>query len=660
MPAPHDPDHLSHQDPPRQLREMPRWLIWRLKPDEAKPGRMRKVPHYTDGGVRWGGHGSTRDRAKLVTYDQAVAAARRLKADGVGFATLDGSITALDFDHCVDPAGNVRIEVLDAVAGTYAELSPSGTGVRAFVLGDLADRKRHAGDGRDYGLETFARKGFVTFTGHVLADCLLTGSDGVIAPPSAALLRLVEQRFGAPRVGATDAEPSLTLEQVRECLGAITPPAGYDEWLRLMMAVHFETGGSDEGLELVDQWSARGVGYAGRELIESKWEGFGRTNAATVTGGTLLKAARDVGATVGAVADASDFEVIPGPPRGRFPIQSLGEFAADNQPLTWLIKGVLPRADTIVLFGESGSGKTFLMLDMVGAIARGVEWGGKRVTQGRVLYLVAEGVRGFRQRVRAYCHQVGVLERDLPIDVLHEVTPNLLDASQVKDLCKELAARPPYDMVVVDTFAQVTPGANENSGEDMGAALARCRAIGRAAGHAPVVLVHHSGKDASKGSRGWSGIKGAADAELEVTRFEEARALTITKMKDGRDGEQIGFKLNTVLLGEDEDGDDITSCVVELGRVAQRRNQQRPDKLGKNERIVLGQLHELAGLVPDGRVSQVELVAASVAQMAHDPSKRDQRANLARQAIESLALKRQLTMGEDQNGGFVRVWNEED
>ena len=75
---------------------------------------------------------------------------------------------------------------------------------------------------------------------------------------------------------------------------------------------------------------------------------------------------------------------------------------------------------------------------------------------------------------------------------------------------------------------------------------------------------------------------------------------------------------------------------------------------------MFGQLHELAGLAPDGRVSQVELVTASVAQMAHDPSKRDQRANLARQAIESLALKQQLTMGEDQNGGFVRVWNEEE
>ena len=646
--------------PPRLLRDTAAWLVWRLKPDEAKPGRMRKVPYYTDNGVRWGGHGSARDRAKLVKFDQAVAAARRLKADGVGFATLDGAVTALDFDHCVDAAGNVHGEVLDAIAGTYAELSPSGTGVRAFVLGNLGNRKRHAGDGAAYGVETFATKGFVTFTGQVLEDCALSGCDGLVAQPSAGLHQLLERRLGAPRDGAPDAEPSLSLDQVRECLEAITPPAGYDDWLRLMMAVHFETGGSDEGLELVDQWSERGVGYAGCELIESKWEGFGRTNAATVTGGTLLKAARDAGATVGAVADAGDFEVIPGPARGRFPIQSLGEFAADNQPLTWLIKGVIPRADTIVLFGESGSGKTFLMLDMVAAIARGIEWGGKRVTQGRVLYLVAEGVRGFRQRVRAYCHQAGVLERDLPIDVMHEVTPNLLDAGQVKDLCKELAVRQPYDLVVVDTFAQVTPGANENSGEDMGAALARCRAIGRAAGQAPVVLVHHSGKDASKGSRGWSGIKGAADAELEVTRFDEARALTVTKQKDGQDGEQIGFKLHTVVLGEDEDGDDITSCVVELGQVVQRRSRQRPDKLGKNERIVLGRLHEFAGFAPGGRVSQVELVAASVAQMARDPSKRDQRANLARQAIESLALKQQLTMGEDQNGGFVRVWNEEE
>ena len=105
---------------------------------------------------------------------------------------------------------------------------------------------------------------------------------------------------------------------------------------------------------------------------------------------------------------------------------------------------------------------------------------------------------------------------------------------------------------IVDTLAQVTPGANENSGEDMGHALANVRALRLASG-AMVVLVHHAGKDASKGSRGWSGLKAAADFQLEVLRHENGvREIHIEKLKDGEDGKRFGFELKTVEMGFDD------------------------------------------------------------------------------------------------------------
>mgnify|MGYP003346413027 CR=1 FL=1 len=115
------------------------------------------------------------------------------------------------------------------------------------------------------------------------------------------------------------------------------------------------------------------------------------------------------------------------------------------------------------------------------------------------------------------------------------------------------ARRTARDVVIVDTWAQTTPGANENSGEDMGKALAHCKGIHRATG-AMVMLVHHSGKDASRGARGWSGLRAAADVELEVVRADEARSLTVTKLKDGEDGAEFAFRLESVVLGLDEDG----------------------------------------------------------------------------------------------------------
>ncbi len=132
------------------------------------------------------------------------------------------------------------------------------------------------------------------------------------------------------------------------------------------------------------------------------------------------------------------------------------------------------------------------------------------------------------------------------------------------------------DILVVDTLAQVTAGANENSGEDMGRVIAHCKTLHAVTG-ATIVLVHHSGKDSSRGARGWSGIKGALDAELEVSRNENDRMMTISKLKDGTgEGQQYGFRLLDVPLGVDDDGDVYSSCVVEHVAVSAMQKHKGP------------------------------------------------------------------------------------
>ncbi len=114
-----------------------------------------------------------------------------------------------------------------------------------------------------------------------------------------------------------------------------------------------------------------------------------------------------------------------------------------------------------------------------------------------------------------------------------------------------------FDLVIVDTFAQVTPGANENAGEDMGLALTNAKVLRDVSG-AMVLLVHHSGKDATRGARGWSGIKAAMDAEIEVVKHDTGeREIRLTKMKDGDDGLRWGVKLEIVLTGKDKHNKDI-------------------------------------------------------------------------------------------------------
>jgi KaiC/GvpD/RAD55 family RecA-like ATPase len=255
-----------------------------------------------------------------------------------------------------------------------------------------------------------------------------------------------------------------------------------------------------------------------------------------------------------------------------------------------MIKGVLPRATLGVLFGESGSGKSFITLDMCIAIARGQPWRGKRTKQGRVVYIVAEGAAGFRNRVIAYLKHYGIDPAMVTLDIIND-TPSLLLKDDAQALIKAIhATGEPPALVVIDTLAQSMAGANENASEDMGKALAHCKGIHKSTG-AMVLLVHHSGKDSSKGARGWSGMRAAADVELEVTRSVQGRALRTTKQKDGADFEAWGFDLEVVNIGEDEDGDQITSCVVVEAAVP---NKDKTDPvLGEIEQVILNVMSEL-------------------------------------------------------------------
>ncbi|HCE07015.1 MAG TPA: hypothetical protein DEQ40_00125, partial [Oxalobacteraceae bacterium] len=188
--------------------------------------------------------------------------------------------------------------------------------------------------------------------------------------------------------------------------------------------------------------------------------------------------------------------------------------------------------------GESGSGKSFFVIDIMASIARGLPWRDRAVKQGTVAYICAEGAGGFKRRLKAYAEHQGLDLADLPIEVLGDA-PNLMETTDTRDLIAALQRVKP-SVIVVDTFSQSFIG-NENSGEDVGRALGHCKLLHKVTG-APVILVHHSGKDASKGARGWSGLRAAADAEIEIVRIGDDRAATISKMKDGEDGLEFGFK----------------------------------------------------------------------------------------------------------------------
>lgn len=592
---------LENMQAPDLLKGLKGWLVWRWV---QRPGKVKasKVPYYITGEARRGAQGSDTDRSKMATFEEAKAFAIRHNFPGVGFAFMpEFGVTGLDFDDCViDGVVDPRVE--EITAGTYTEFSPSGNGVHAFVKGDYPDHKDSPprNPERDtFGCETFHSKGFLTFTGHATELTEMLGDKNTIAPLTQPVVNYFGTRFVHVRElrekyeGEGKPVFDFSEEQIETYLKALPEDLSYDEWVKVGMAVHHETYG--EGFALWDEWSSKSPKYTDSAYSLARWESFGVNNSAEYTTmGTVLQMLRQNGVETGLeVADASEFEFLPSPKGGKFRITEDDEFASQEVSVQWLIKGFLLKAELGMLFGESGAGKSFATLDMCAAICRGVDfWNGHRVKKGRVLYVVAEGVSGFRQRLRAYCHQHAIPK--IGMDVIYEVTPNLVEASQVTDLIKEICEREPYDLIVMDTFARVVAGADENSGQEMGNAILQCKRISQKA-KAMVLLVHHSGKDTSKGPRGWSGITAACDSEIVVERNNDMRSITARKVKEGVDGISYLFSLHTVVLGMDEDGDDITSCIVEFKGDGKVKAEPKK-KTGANELAFLDALHNVLGM----------------------------------------------------------------
>lgn len=252
-------------------------------------------------------------------------------------------------------------------------------------------------------------------------------------------------------------------------------------------------------------------------------------------------------------------------------------------PMRWLVRGVLPVDGLAALYGASGSGKSFLILDMAFAVAGGdVEWFGRRVTQAPVTYVCLEGEAGAGKRVKAWS-----LHHNKPLpDALRFITqPFDLLSDDVADLARAVIAEGGAGgMVILDTLNRAAPGADENSSVDMGNLIAAAKELQSLIGGL-VLLVHHTGKDATKGLRGHSSLYAALDAAIEVTATDTRKAWSVAKSKDDITGDAHPFKLHIVPVGNDDEGDEITSCVIEQDESAEAIKQAKRPMLRSNQKI---------------------------------------------------------------------------
>lgn len=234
----------------------------------------------------------------------------------------------------------------------------------------------------------------------------------------------------------------------------------------------------------------------------------------------------------------------------------------------YLIQGLLNQGTIAMIFGPSNSGKSFLALDIAAHLATGNEWMGRKVKHSNILYVALEGRNGLDNRICGLAkvnkirsnsgffirtQGVNLFEHDSDVQELIEQANWVFEHSYLGRA------------IFIDTLAMATVGASENDGRDMGVVLEKIRWIKEETG-AMVLLVHHAGKDISRGARGHSSIRGALDTELELIIQEQRRYLKATKQRDHEGGIKIPFSLSTIELAKIEE-QKITTKVIEPAKI---------------------------------------------------------------------------------------------
>ena len=255
-----------------------------------------------------------------------------------------------------------------------------------------------------------------------------------------------------------------------------------------------------------------------------------------------------------------------------------------------LVEGLMTIGSSVVVYGDSNSGKTFWALSVATAIATGTDCYGRKTDPGLVVYLASESPSSIRSRMQAIKKYHGcTLENLAMVPVPMNFYNGDQDAQDVIELVRaiEQIKGKRVRLIIGDTLARMSAGANENSGEDMGPVMARFDQVAQSTG-AALMIIHHNGKDAAKGARGWSGIRAHIDTEIEVIEKEGTRSVTVTKQRElPSKGDTIYFKLEIIEMGTTKFGGAATTCVAIQDEDSNAtKPHKKPTKHDENMRIV--------------------------------------------------------------------------
>lgn len=238
----------------------------------------------------------------------------------------------------------------------------------------------------------------------------------------------------------------------------------------------------------------------------------------------------------------------------------------DFPPQKFLVDGLIPAGQLVMLGGRGKAGKSWLILQLIAAIDRGSPFLGRPTQRGRVLYLALEdGRRRMNQRPKILKWQPST-----EIDIAFKV--DKFDAGgQGLAHIRQAIADKDYDLVVIDTLVKTLSGsADENNNTYMASICNDLADMAHDSG-ACILIVHHVSKQLVENPfdalRGASAIRDAYDAGMMLVRKHGAKEATIYTEARDFDAEDMTIKQADNGAGWEYLGDATLGQSIAAGRV---------------------------------------------------------------------------------------------
>lgn len=417
---------------PDELRALDRWILWSLKRKRRADGTFKwtKIPEQPDG--KWA---AVNAPDTWCSFDRASAALQEGEHSGLGLVLPEG-IVGIDLDDCYDGGGfDAQARMLLAMFPTYAEISPSGSGVKMLAAGALNREMRHVAHNKGVELYDGATTGrFFCITGHVLEDTrhhVITGQrdrlfalQSMISEPKKEIER--EARSPDKTSRALDFLWNLADYRCEE----------YTDWLSAGMALHW-CDPSEEMFRQWCRWSEQSDKYD-PEDARRKWRSFDFTrHERVITIGWLERAAREDG------YDPDRFCT------GMMTGTALLEKEIKRE---YLIENFMTANEPMIIGGPSKSLKTTLAVDMAVSISTGIPFLGEFAIPEQKKILIISGESGestLQETLQSVSEAKGISPNQLQDFHISFRLPKLDNLDNVMDLIDELRENQ-IDIVFID------------------------------------------------------------------------------------------------------------------------------------------------------------------------------------------------------------------